>query len=548
MSVNVTAYTSLITSEHNVWPNFMALVAYICQASVDQQNLVDTFPDLFDVDEAVGDQEDKLGLWIGVSRNLNQAIDVPTAEDNFQRADGGLGPNWSPSSGSMGIVSDAAEATSGGWAGSYWTQEAVDNFTRANENPLNPAAWSVAPTLPGFSPFGPLQIKSDECISTDLSVDCFEIYTGISFGPDQLSEITLGNVANGGSVGCYVRASAAGFYIVEVNGPLGAGVVINLSVATPTFENPLGTFTGTVNVNDIVSLGVIGNVITVLLNGTPIIGATDSTITDGSPGIFCIPAVVVTDSAIKKFDSGPAIFSNDQFAKSYITNGSALGPAVRMTAGGNFYVLFPSGGDLVIAKVVAGTETDLASVAYTPIIGDLLTLEIQGTTLTGKVNGKVFLSVMDSMFATGTPGIAANNGTPSTNASTGWFGGSLPGVSVLDDDDYRILLKLFIAMNYWDGTVPGIYTIWNTVFATEGYQILIGDNQDMTMDVVFLNPPNAIVILALFTQGYFLLRPAGVRITGFYEPSISGPIFGFDVESSVISGWDVGAWMIPIEI
>lgn len=123
------------------------------------------------------------------------------------------------------------------------------------------------------------------------------------------------------------------------------------------------------------------------------------------------------------------------------------------------------------------------------------------------------------------------------------------GISVLPDASYRVLIKLFIAQNQWDGTVPGIYSIWNTLFGSLGYQILIGDFQDMTMAVLFVNPPADLLILAILTQGYFLLRPAGVLIIGYFEPSIPGsPIFGFDVESSTISGFDVGAWAVPVVV
>jgi len=125
------------------------------------------------------------------------------------------------------------------------------------------------------------------------------------------------------------------------------------------------------------------------------------------------------------------------------------------------------------------------------------------------------------------------------------------GVSQLPDAEYRILVKLFIAMNAWDGTIPGIYSIWNTVFSAQGYQILVQDNQDMSMLVVFLNPPTDILILAILTQGYFLLVPAGVLIVGFYEPSLpypGTPIFGWGVENSKISGWGVGAWVEKIVV
>lgn len=126
---------------------------------------------------------------------------------------------------------------------------------------------------------------------------------------------------------------------------------------------------------------------------------------------------------------------------------------------------------------------------------------------------------------------------------------SILGVTSLDDTNYRLLIRLFIAMNTWNGTIPGIYTIWNAILEATCGQILVQDNQDMSMLVVLLTPPTSLLILAILTQGYFLLRPAGVLINGFFEPSLpypGTPLFGFDVENSTISGWDTGAWIIPI--
>lgn len=117
------------------------------------------------------------------------------------------------------------------------------------------------------------------------------------------------------------------------------------------------------------------------------------------------------------------------------------------------------------------------------------------------------------------------------------------GLVALPDNQYRILLYATIAANNWDGTVPGAYVAWNTIFSTLGYSILIQDSQDMMMSLVLLGPVPDAVTLALFTGGYLNLRPAGVGIDGYYFPSITGvPIFGFDAENSSISGFDVGAW------
>jgi hypothetical protein len=127
-----------------------------------------------------------------------------------------------------------------------------------------------------------------------------------------------------------------------------------------------------------------------------------------------------------------------------------------------------------------------------------------------------------------------------------WIGASrnlkapLPpsGITVLGDADYRTLLKAVVATNYWDGTVPGMYAIWASVFQGNVFEVLIQDYQDMTMAVIILATDLGTVALALLINGYIELRPAGVGC-GFYQATGS-PVFGLDVESSTISGLDVG--------
>lgn len=113
----------------------------------------------------------------------------------------------------------------------------------------------------------------------------------------------------------------------------------------------------------------------------------------------------------------------------------------------------------------------------------------------------------------------------------------------LPDDAYRTLLRAKIAENQWDGTVPGAYLALEPVFAPFGAQIIIQDNQDMTMTYALLGDNVDAITLALFTGGFLALKPAGVRIDEFLTPSLPAtPFFGFDIESDLISGFDVGAW------
>jgi hypothetical protein len=120
------------------------------------------------------------------------------------------------------------------------------------------------------------------------------------------------------------------------------------------------------------------------------------------------------------------------------------------------------------------------------------------------------------------------------------------GIVRLDDDSYRVLLYATVAANIWDGSIPGAYAAWDTVFKPLGYHILIQDYGDMTMAISLINENIAIpdaVTLSLFTTGQLDLKPAGVKVIAHLIQSVPGvALFGFDIESDSIMGWDTGAW------
>lgn len=72
--VDVSQYTGLITSEHADKPKFTAMVSAVAQCFVDQQNALGTFIPSFDLDEAVGDQLDTLGAWVGIGRRVRTPL------------------------------------------------------------------------------------------------------------------------------------------------------------------------------------------------------------------------------------------------------------------------------------------------------------------------------------------------------------------------------------------------------------------------------------------------------------------------------------------
>lgn len=72
--MSVKTYTDLVTSEHKNKPKFQAMMEASLGPIVRIQDLVKSFPALFDVDDAVGIWLDTVGLWVGVSRFVSTPL------------------------------------------------------------------------------------------------------------------------------------------------------------------------------------------------------------------------------------------------------------------------------------------------------------------------------------------------------------------------------------------------------------------------------------------------------------------------------------------
>ncbi|MCX5516244.1 DUF2612 domain-containing protein [Kaistia algarum] len=142
-------------------------------------------------------------------------------------------------------------------------------------------------------------------------------------------------------------------------------------------------------------------------------------------------------------------------------------------------------------------------------------------------------------------------------AGLGWEQGvwkgpydSTTGITRLDDETYRLLLRAKIAANSWDGTVDGAATALAYIFNGIGTTVFIEDPQDMTMTVGLAGTIPSALVLCILIGGYIPLKPAGVRVN-YYLTSVSGePIFGFDVpfaDGIPIAGWDEAAWAVTPE-
>lgn len=120
------------------------------------------------------------------------------------------------------------------------------------------------------------------------------------------------------------------------------------------------------------------------------------------------------------------------------------------------------------------------------------------------------------------------------------------GITRLDDETYRTLLRAKIAANNWDGTLPSAKAALEILFPNGETQILVIDNQDMTMTFGVSGVIPSALFIALLSQGYLPLKPEGVR-ADYLITTVDGPLFGWDVENEFIAGWDEGAWGAPPE-
>lgn len=67
-------YTTLITSQHSSAAKFMALVDAITKPLAETTAVLQSMPELYDVDVAQGQQLDYIGKWVGVNRKVSTPI------------------------------------------------------------------------------------------------------------------------------------------------------------------------------------------------------------------------------------------------------------------------------------------------------------------------------------------------------------------------------------------------------------------------------------------------------------------------------------------
>lgn len=150
---------------------------------------------------------------------------------------------------------------------------------------------------------------------------------------------------------------------------------------------------------------------------------------------------------------------------------------------------------------------------------------------------KIATPVTDVFFSWDTPGLGWDQGL--------WQGtfDEANGITLLDDDTYRLVLRAKIGANCWDGSLEQAAAILNNLFGDDDSTIFIQDNGDMSMSLNVAGRRLNALFMSLLKDGYIPLNPAGVRISAVNVTTTNGTaLFGWDMDTDAVGGWDRGSW------
>jgi len=114
------------------------------------------------------------------------------------------------------------------------------------------------------------------------------------------------------------------------------------------------------------------------------------------------------------------------------------------------------------------------------------------------------------------------------------------GITVLDDDTYRLLLRVKALNNRWDGTAEQAYTLSDALFPDAGIIMYIQSHGDMTMTIALREDTvRSALARAMVTSGALNFKPSGV---GVREIIYTSPQFGFGPTTTILAGFGSGSF------
>lgn len=501
---DVSKYTGLITSEHADKPKFNAMVSAVAQCFVDQQNALGNFIPSFDLDEAVGDQLDTLGAWVGISRRVR----TPLTGVYFSFDIAGVGFDqgvwqgpFDPSTGITLLDDDTyrllirAKIGANHWDGTLASSAAILNLIfQGGTTPRHLTATNEQFGI-GNGVTGAFHLTVGGVpVSSNISVS--SIFRNDWQGNQLLFATARTNLA---------RSSQNWL-----------GVGWNLRTDTAT-NNNAGAPDGSATLNKItISTSNTGHAQSQDIAGVP-------------NGIAAMSVYVVPGGA--PFTS---VWLADQLA-----SGSPQWGVVLNTSG---QVTFNNG-------TLAGGQA-----VITPMGGGVFKVSIQGTITAGTAR---CVTAFSNSATSAISNTYTGNGTDNYSA---WGLMFSAGVGIAQLGSYIATTTAAVTVTDYTLSATGLVTpspkaasgavlTWNGSGDAypSGTQVFIEDNQDMSITFGVAGTIPSALFLALLSGGYIPIKPEGVRVRDYVVTSVSGgPIFGFDMENQFVSGFDVGAWGSPL--
>lgn len=158
------------------------------------------------------------------------------------------------------------------------------------------------------------------------------------------------------------------------------------------------------------------------------------------------------------------------------------------------------------------------------------------------VNRELEQPLPNVYFSFDTPGLGFDVGV--------WFSPYDPteGLVNLPDAFYKPAIRSKIQANHWDGLIDSAVSALELVLRPYGLGCFINDHMDMSMTVGVYGGLVPNWISGLLVQNKLSFKPEGVHVN-YVTPSVPGaPLFGFDMETAVISGFDRGSWPIDLGV
>jgi len=193
-----------------------------------------------------------------------------------------------------------------------------------------------------------------------------------------------------------------------------------------------------------------------------------------------------------------------------------------------------------VARCFVDAQNGLAAMTQAFDLDDAVGVQLDAVGLWVGVSRNVATPLAGVYFSFDIAGVGFDQGV--------WRGSFDPdtGVTSLDDETYRLLIRARIGANHWDGTLAGSKAILAQIFGS-GTQVFIQDNQDMSITVGISGKIPSALFLALLSGGYIPIKPQSVRVNFYVVTSAEGaPIFGFDMSNEYVAGFDTGAWATPL--